>query len=75
MQTQPVRDETSRSRYADTLKRALDIVGDEHRLATMLKTTPRVLRRWLAGRAQPPTNTYLLALQLVTDSGKSEDAR
>jgi len=56
----------SEARYARTLEQAMQVAGGEEQLARILHTSPDLLRRWLAGHAQPPLNKYITALQLVT---------
>ena len=56
----------SDTRYARTLQRAIQIVGGEQELATLLRTSPDVLAKWLSGVVAPPIKAYLAALQLVT---------
>jgi hypothetical protein len=55
--------------HARTLKRAADICGGEEQLAAWLRVTPRHLNRWIEGLAQPPTDVFLRAVDLVVDHG------
>jgi DNA-binding transcriptional regulator YdaS (Cro superfamily) len=51
--------------YVQTLRRAAQIVGDDAALARALGVTPADLQLWLAGRAQPPMDVFLLAVDIV----------
>lgn len=53
------------SRHVLTLRRALEVAGDEVHLAKLLNTSPDVLSKWLAGEIPPPTKAYLAAIALV----------
>jgi hypothetical protein len=64
---------TAMSVYVQTLRRAAQIVGDEETLAQALGVTRADLLIWLAGKAQPPMDVFLRAVDIVVkDSiGKS----
>jgi DNA-binding transcriptional regulator YiaG len=47
------------------VKGAVEALGSEVKLAERLRTSPDVLRKWLAGELQPPSKIYLAALQIV----------
>lgn len=51
--------------YVRTLRRALELVGDELALAERLRVTPSHLALWLAGIERPPTDIFLRAVDLV----------
>ena len=51
--------------YTRTLKRAIEMVGSEAKLAERLRTSPDVLRKWLSGELQPPSKVYFAALEIV----------
>lgn len=53
------------NRYARTLRRAIEIAGGERELAALLRTSPELLAKWLAGELAPPIKAYLAALELV----------
>jgi hypothetical protein len=53
--------------HARTLKRAAEICGGEQQLALWLRVTPSHLARWIEGLAQPPTEVFLRAVDLVVD--------
>jgi DNA-binding transcriptional regulator YdaS (Cro superfamily) len=61
-----------RTLFERTLKRALDIVGDEQRLARRLRVPQADLHAWLAGLERPPTAAFLTAVDIVVGS---DDAR
>jgi len=48
-----------------TLERAMRVVGDVARLAKQLGATEAQVMEWLAGRAKPPNEVYLRALDVV----------
>jgi hypothetical protein len=52
-----------------TLKRALDIVGDERRLARRLRVPLNDLHAWLTGEESPPTWVFLSAVDVVVGGG------
>lgn len=54
--------------YTRTLKRAIEVAGDEAKLAERLRTSPDVLRKWLSGELKPPTKVYFAALNIVQTS-------
>jgi hypothetical protein len=54
--------------YTRTLKRAIEVAGDEAKLAERLRTSPDVLRKWLLGELKPPTKIYFAALNIVQTS-------
>jgi hypothetical protein len=56
------------NRYVRTLRRAVEIAGGEEALASHLRTSPEVLRRWVSGELAPPLKKYLAALELVTQA-------
>jgi ribosome-binding protein aMBF1 (putative translation factor) len=51
--------------YIRTLKRAIEAIGSEAKLAEQLRTSPDVLRKWLSGELQPPSKAYLAALEIA----------
>lgn len=54
--------------YTRTLGRALKALGSEDKLAEALRTSPDVLRKWMAGELQPPSKVYFAALDIATRS-------
>lgn len=50
---------------ARTLARALVIVGSANRLAEVLNVPLADLEGWLAGKAQPPHEVFIAALDIV----------
>lgn len=58
-----------RTLFERTLKRALDIVGDEPRLARRLRVPVEDLHAWLAGLEKPPTTAFLAAVDIVVGGG------
>ena len=54
-----------RTLFERTLKRALEIVGDEQRLARRLRVPLDDLHAWLAGLERPPTAVFLTAVDIV----------
>ncbi|HKB46858.1 MAG TPA: hypothetical protein VKC57_04115 [Ktedonobacterales bacterium] len=58
-----------RTLFERTLKRALDIVGDEQRLARRLHVPVNDLHAWLAGEEKPPAWAFLAAVDVVVDAG------
>jgi DNA-binding transcriptional regulator YdaS (Cro superfamily) len=54
--------------YTRTLKRAIEVAGDEAKLAERLRTSPDVLRKWVMGELKPPTKIYFAALNIVQTS-------
>jgi len=57
------------SLFQRTLKRALDIVGDEQRLARRLRVPIKDLQEWLMGEHRPPTWVFLCAVDVVAVGG------
>jgi hypothetical protein len=57
------------SLFQRTLKRALDIVGDERRLARRLRVPFSDLHIWLMGAESPPTWVFLAAVDVVVGAG------
>jgi DNA-binding transcriptional regulator YdaS (Cro superfamily) len=51
--------------YARTLSRAVEIVGGEEQLALQLRVAPSQLTLWLAGKATPPGDVFLNAVDIV----------
>ena len=51
--------------YTRTLHRACKVVGGIEALATQLKVSPRVLERWLEGEETPPTNVFLVCVDIA----------
>jgi hypothetical protein len=49
---------------ARTLQRALESVGSQERLATVLAVDQEQLARWMSGAASPPHEIFLRALDL-----------
>jgi len=54
-----------RTLFERTLKRALEIVGDEQRLARRLRVPQSDLNAWLRGAEKPPTAAFLTAVDIV----------
>jgi len=54
--------------YTRTLRRAIEVVGGEAKLAEALHTSKEVLRKWLSGELKPPSKVYFAALDMVTRS-------
>jgi len=61
------------NRYVRTLRRAVELAGGEDELAAVLRTSPEVLRLWLAGEIAPPLKKYLAALELVTQAASKRE--
>jgi DNA-binding transcriptional regulator YdaS (Cro superfamily) len=51
--------------YTQTLRRAIEAVGSEAKLAEALHTSPDVLQKWLSGELQTPSKVYLAALKIT----------
>jgi hypothetical protein len=51
--------------YARTLSRAAELVGGEKELALQLRIAPSQLTLWLAGKATPPGDVFLNAVDIV----------
>jgi hypothetical protein len=51
--------------YSRTLQRACEILGGVGPLADHLHVDKAELARWIDARAQPPTDVFLLAVDLV----------
>jgi ribosome-binding protein aMBF1 (putative translation factor) len=51
--------------YTQTLRRAIEAVGSEAKLAEALRTSPEVLQKWLSGELKPPSKVYLAALEIT----------
>jgi len=51
--------------YARTLHRACEILGGMPALAAQLKVAPAELERWISGKAQPPLEIFLDAVEVV----------
>jgi hypothetical protein len=51
--------------YARTLSRAAEVVGGEEQLALQLRVEQGRLAVWLAGRATPPGDVFLNAVDIV----------
>jgi hypothetical protein len=58
-----------RSLFQRTLKCALEIVGDEPRLARRLHVPLNDLQAWLSGEDRPPTGVFLTAVDIVVGGG------
>lgn len=58
-----------RTLFERTLKRALDIVGSEQRLARRLRVPLNDLQSWLTGEEKPPTTAFLTAVDIVVGGG------
>jgi hypothetical protein len=58
-----------RTLFERTLKRALDIVGDEQRLARRLHVPLTDLKAWLNGDERPPSWAFLNAVDVVVGGG------
>ena len=58
-----------RTLFERTLRRALDIVGDEKRLARRLRVLLNDLHAWLTGEERPPTTAFLTAVDIVVGAG------
>ena len=56
--------------YTDALTRAAIAVGGEARLAAALRVRVKLVRKWLAGTAYPPTKIYQKALDLLISVGR-----
>jgi hypothetical protein len=57
--------------YAQTLKRAAEIVGGEQNLAVRLRVTPSHLALWIQGVESPPTKIFLKAVDVLADYDSS----
>ena len=53
-----------------TLRRALETVGSEERLAAALNVAPLDLVRWLSGESPPPDGVFMAALDIVAGTRK-----
>jgi hypothetical protein len=51
--------------YSRTLQRACEILGGPGALARHLRVGEDDLARWIDARAQPPTDVFLLAVDVV----------
>jgi hypothetical protein len=58
-----------RTLFERTLGRALDIVGDEQRLARRLHVPLNDLKAWLRGEEKPPSWAFLAAVDVVVGGG------
>ena len=59
--------------YTRVLHRACQIVGGVNELAACLHVSPALLHRWLEGDDLPPSNTFLMAVDLVLPTWGPED--
>jgi hypothetical protein len=64
-----------RTLFERTLRRALDIVGDEQRLARRLRVPLNDLHAWLTGEERPPTTAFLTAVDIVVGGGDVRPVR
>ena len=60
-----------RSLFERTLKCALDIVGDEQRLARRLRVPLKDLHAWLVDEEGPPAWVFLRAVDIVVGAGEA----
>jgi hypothetical protein len=60
--------------YVKTLVRAADIVGGEAALALRLSVKPNFLHLWVLGKATPPLNVFLKAVDIVMHQDQHETA-
>jgi hypothetical protein len=51
--------------YSRTLQRASEILGGPEALARHLRVEQNELARWIDGRAPPPIDVFLLAVDVV----------
>jgi hypothetical protein len=58
-----------RTLFERTLRRALEIVGDEQRLARRLRVPLNDLHAWLTGDERPPIAAFLTAVDIVLGAG------
>jgi hypothetical protein len=59
--------------YAQTLKRAAQVVGGTGQLALRLKVTPSHLARWLGGVERAPADVFLKAVDLLNEEDAHGD--
>jgi hypothetical protein len=51
--------------YVSTLRRAMELLGGERKLASYLRVPSSDLREWLAGHEDPPLPFFLAAVDVV----------
>ena len=61
--------------YTRMLRRAIEIIGSEAKLAEQLRTSPEVLRKWLSGELQPSTKAHLAAIAILTRAVRKPAAK
>jgi hypothetical protein len=59
--------------YAQTLKRAAQIVGGREPLAAHLQVLPTQLARWLDGVEPAPAHVFLKAVDLLNEQDPGSD--
>ena len=50
--------------YTRTFRRAIEAVGDSHRLARMLGASVEEIEAWSTGSAVPPPGAFLAAIEI-----------
>lgn len=60
---------------ARTLLRALDVAGDERRLARWLQVPIQELRSWITGQDLPPTGVFLAAVDILQQGDRRKGPR
>jgi hypothetical protein len=56
--------------YTRMLRRAIEIIGSEAKLAEQLRTSPEVLSKWLSGELQPSTKAHLAAIAILARAAR-----
>ena len=52
--------------YTRTFRRAIETVGDPHKLARMLGASAEEIEAWSTGSAVPPPGAFLAAIEIVS---------
>ena len=53
--------------YSKTLQKAAELVGGQKKLARQLRVPLAELEKWIADKDEPPTATFLAAVDLVLE--------
>ena len=56
-----------RTRYANALSRAEEILGSRARMVAFFRAPPEKIEAWLAGEEQAPLEIFLRSLDVIAD--------
>ena len=56
----------------EAVRRAAHIVNDMHKVRMLLDVPMRDLRAWIAGRADPPIDVFLKAVDIIEAHGAAD---